>query len=142
MSLTVVRYRDGRRVAVPETPAPSRPRGFVVVEDRRGRLGVVDAAGELVANTSGPRSAFALAELLNVLAPDASQLAALLGEGRRGAPLLRTITLAHASICHRCGQTLKPGQRARWNAHTKLTRHLRACPRDVITGARRRKRVA
>lgn len=141
MSVSAVRYVEGERFAVPAVPArPSRR--FVVVEDRRGRLGVLDnAAGELVAYASVPR-VFALAQLLNVLAPDAGQLAALLGEGRRGAPLLRTITLEHAAVCHCCGQALKTGQRARWNAHTKLTRHLRACPSQVGAPLRKRKRSA
>lgn len=141
MSLTVAHYADGRRVAVPVASAPPSRR-FMVVEDRHGRFGVVDAGGGIVAYASAPRSGFALAQLLNALAPDAGQLAALLGEGKRGAPLLRTITLEHDGICHRCGMALKRGQRARWNTHTKLTRHVRACPRDVIAGARTRKRAA
>lgn len=141
MSLSVARYDNGKRVAVPAAPAPPSRR-YAVVEDRRGRIAVTDGdSGALVAYAS-ERRAFALAQLLDALELDSGQLAALLGDGKRGAPLLRTITLEHASVCHRCGQTLWAGGRARWNAHTKLTRHVRACPRDVIVVARKRKRAA
>ncbi|MGH2997824.1 MAG: hypothetical protein ACRDNM_00850 [Gaiellaceae bacterium] len=143
MSLSVVRYSDGRRAARPLEPAPSRSRRFVIVEDRRGRVGVLDAAaGELVVYAS-ERRAFALARLLNALDPSAEQLAALLGEGRRGAPLLRAITLEYdGSVCHRCGQPFKAGQRARWNPYTGLTRHVRACPLEIAAAGRKRRRGA
>jgi hypothetical protein len=109
---------------------PKRVRGtppHAALVEAGAALAVVDqASGELIAYAS-VRSAGRLAELVNVLRPDARQLGVLLGE-REGASLLRTIELRHAAVCLRCGERIEAGERARWNTITGLVRHIRRCP--------------
>jgi hypothetical protein len=102
-----------------------RPR-FAVAQTAEG-VAIVDRATGMVVAYAAEGRVFALVRFLNLLGPSDEQLDVLLGK-RRGAPLLRTITLRHSTVCHRCGARMRAGSQARWHTETKLVRHLRRCP--------------
>jgi hypothetical protein len=102
---------------------------FPIVQTVDGRFGIVDdATGELLAFTGGELRAWRLARIIRVLELTYEQVERLLDDPR----FLQTITLRFdGNACWRCGRRLRVGQRARWNTITKLTRHVRACPKQA-----------
>jgi hypothetical protein len=108
----------------PIESARSERHGFAI-EEAEDSFAVIDrTSGELVAYAK-LNAAHRLARLLRVLEPSADQLARIVDDDR----LLCTITVEYRGPCWRCGGSIESGSRARFNATTRLIRHLGRCPR-------------
>ena len=106
---------------------------YRVNEIREGCFAVTTADGAPVAYAVC-RIARDFARVLNMLGPNAEQLEALLGDGKRGRVMLRRLdALNDPAPCHRCGSPMASGEPAWWNAHTRLVRHVGQCPRRRTT---------
>lgn len=81
-----------------------------------------------------------LAAFLNDWQPDDQQLATFLhwqgDEARTYIASMRRITLRWPAVCVRCGQPVAAGERAAWDADTRLVVHGLRCPLRVPTTTR------